>query len=138
MKITDLRKYFYINILSIVTNIFYILWVISLFTLLPFLTKICGPFDPVQDVYPGMVTYEIIIFWSFVIYLFFLILLIRLSLIERKSQDKVLFKNSILIKITNSNSIFYNFIFWLGIIEIFLPIIFVILYFTLSIITEFL
>lgn len=138
MKLADLKNFFYINILSIVTNVFYILWIISLFTLLPFLIKIGGAFDPIQDIYPGMITYHAIVFWSLVIYLFIFINLIRLSLIERKYQNKDWIKNQALIKILNSNNIFYNFIFWLGIIEIFLPIVFVILYFIISISTEFL
>jgi len=137
MKIADLRKYFYINVLSIVTNIFYILWVISLFTLLPFLTKIGGPFDPVQDVYPGMVTYEIIIFWSFVFYLFLFVILIIQALKESKSNKKKFSDKLGFMKFVNSNNIFYNFVFWLGIIEIFLPIIFIFLYLILSILTEF-
>ena len=121
MKLQNLKKYLFVNLLSLFTIIFVSGLIFSCFTLADYLIKTGGVFDPIADTYPGLITYEYIIFKCFVVYFVFLIIFVICAFKENawRKENKIPKK---LLNLTNQNNPIYNFFFWLGLFLVSAPI----------------
>ncbi len=118
MIFKNLYKYISFRLISFIAYIFTVIWLFYFCILMPYLIKSGGKFNYVLDTYPGLITFEDILFKTFLVYIFLIFLLLFCAKIEKKN---------VIDKKINIKKIYFV-VFLIGLFLIFSPLYIIIVY----------